>query len=405
MAIAAGVTGPAAVLTPYDEFPVHQSSRPFSELPSTDLAWDDGYFFGVYSARERIFLFTGMRINANADVVGGYAGINHAGRQHTVRLSRIWRPDFDTAIGPLSFRFVEPMREIHLSLADNPSDLQFDLRWIALAPPHEEAHHRAVNRSRPVTDQTRYTQGGTAAGRIRFKDHAFDVAPMQWFASRDHSWGLYSAREPLRPDPRWLPPPQVPAVRRALRFWMPFQTPEYSGFYHFHEDATGRQLAMNDTFGTPFEGVIHHGFDGPIVRLVAARHRLRFMPGTRAVAAGEIELVDEHGCTWQHAIEVASPPWSPATIGYNVDGGSWRDGGSISTYHGPGVYIEHDEFDFSRQPYRILNHLGAPMRAHGREHIAVLRSTDPDGRTAAGLGQLEFVCEGRYEPYGFEDEP
>lgn len=224
----------------------------------------------------------------------------------------------------------------------------------------------------------------------------------RWFASRDHSWGLYGAREPLCPDPRWLPPPEPPAVRRALRFWLPFQTPEYTGFYHFHEDAEGRQMPMNDTFGTPFEGAIHFGLEGPSVRLVSARHRLSFIPGTRAVSHGTVELRDERGGAWRHELEVVAPPWSPATIGYNVDGGSWKSGGNIGSYHGPGVYIEHDEFDFSRQPYHLLNHQGQPMRPHGREHLTVVRSTGPDGRTVVGLGQLEFLCEGRYAPYGFE---
>jgi len=50
------------MLTPYDEFPVHQYSRPFSELPNTDVSWDDGYYFGVYAAEAKLFLFTGMRI-------------------------------------------------------------------------------------------------------------------------------------------------------------------------------------------------------------------------------------------------------------------------------------------------------------------------------------------------------
>lgn len=34
------------LLTPYDELPVHQSSQPFSVIPSTDYGWDDGYYFG-----------------------------------------------------------------------------------------------------------------------------------------------------------------------------------------------------------------------------------------------------------------------------------------------------------------------------------------------------------------------
>ena len=40
------------MLTPYDEFPVHQASRPFSYIPSTDYNWDDGYYFGVQSRED-----------------------------------------------------------------------------------------------------------------------------------------------------------------------------------------------------------------------------------------------------------------------------------------------------------------------------------------------------------------
>ena len=49
------------MLTQYDEYPVHQSPYTFSEIPSTDYNWDDGYFFGIYNAEEQIFLYTGMR--------------------------------------------------------------------------------------------------------------------------------------------------------------------------------------------------------------------------------------------------------------------------------------------------------------------------------------------------------
>ena len=47
------------MLTPYDEYPVHQSPYPFSYIPSTDYNWDEGYYVGVFSAAERVFLATG----------------------------------------------------------------------------------------------------------------------------------------------------------------------------------------------------------------------------------------------------------------------------------------------------------------------------------------------------------
>lgn len=63
-------------LTPYDEFPVHQAPYSVSYVPSTDCAWDEGYFFGVYSAEAQVFMITGMRVNPNADIVGAHVGVN-----------------------------------------------------------------------------------------------------------------------------------------------------------------------------------------------------------------------------------------------------------------------------------------------------------------------------------------
>src|SRR5712691_8877603 len=100
------------MLTEYDEFPVHQSAYPFSEVPANDFNWDDGYYFGVYNGEERAFLYTGMRVTTNADMVGCHAGLSVGGRQTTVRASRIWRPNFATAVGPLRYEFLKAYRDI-----------------------------------------------------------------------------------------------------------------------------------------------------------------------------------------------------------------------------------------------------------------------------------------------------
>jgi hypothetical protein len=100
------------MLTPYDEFPVHQASRPFSHIPSTDYSWDDGYWFGVFSPDEKIFLGTGARVNPNTDMIGGYAFFNNNGVHSTTRFNRTWRGNFDTAIGPWRLEFVEPLKKI-----------------------------------------------------------------------------------------------------------------------------------------------------------------------------------------------------------------------------------------------------------------------------------------------------
>lgn len=116
-----------SLLTAYDEFPVHQSPHPFSFVPSTDYNWDDGYYFGVFSPNDGLFLATGARVNPNSDMFGGYALINVAGTQTTLRFNRVWRDNLDIAIGPWKVEFVEPLKRIRLSLGENDSGPTFDL--------------------------------------------------------------------------------------------------------------------------------------------------------------------------------------------------------------------------------------------------------------------------------------
>jgi hypothetical protein len=390
------------MLTQYDEFPVHQSAYPFSEIPSTDYAWDDGYFFGLYNADERVFFFSGMRVNPNTDMIGGYAGLSVDGRQYTARFSRPWRAFPDTSIGPLVYRFEEPFRRIRLLLEPNDSALTFDFEWVAVGAAYEEPHHLAWSRGRRTTDQTRYYQSGTARGWIQLEGKLWQFTDGEWWGSRDHSWGLYAQRAPLVPDAKWLPPREVPPVRQGMRWASWWGCQAHSGFYSVHESEEGQQLQMNDVFGTPLEGGIDFGLEGPQRKLVAARHELEFVPGTRLLARGTWYLTDDTGAHWKQVYTPASPGWNPVTIGYGA--GSWKDGGSMFTYHGvDGLTQEWDDFDFSRQPYEHTLYHGPTLRnVHNPEYLARVETTAPDGTVSVGSAHVEMFIPGRYTPYGFE---
>lgn len=408
------------MLSKYDEYPVHQASRPFDHIPSTDLNWDEGYYFGVFSADEKVYLLTGMRINPNADMIGGYAIINIAGRQYSVRFSRTWRQQMDTVIGPLSYEFIEPMKAIRLKLDANDSALAFDIVWTGVAPAFEEDHHIAETRGRITTDQTRYSQPGVAEGSIQFEGNRFEVTPDKWSGDRDHSWGLYADRKPLGGHKEWLPPVPREGDPRAFRFWTLFEAGDWAGFYHIHESPAGEQKKLNDVFGSPFEGHFFNGWDGPKVRLTAARHELRFKPGTRIFDSGTIHLTDENGGEWVQNFQVASPPWVIQTMGYTM--GSWKDGGTMHTYHGnEELVIEWDDFDFSEQPFEykpyqpkqggVASHadvvadfgLGSAAEAQGLEYLTRIELIAPDGSKHVGQGHVENFIHGRFDPYGFEE--
>ncbi len=402
------------MLTPYDEFPVHQASRPFSYIPSTDYSWDDGYFFAAFNPERGIWLQTGMRVNPNADMIGGYVVLVHQEKQFTLRLNRCWRREFDLRIGALRYEVLEPLKTWRLVLEQNDSGLEFDVRWIGASPPVLEKHHVATNRGRRTTDQSRYAQAGWGEGTISFRGETFILDPGQWGASRDHSWGLYAERPPLGPTQKWLPPRDMPGGTRALRFWSVFTTDLFSGFYHTHEDADGGQLEINDVFATPFEGSLFRKGEDQPVSLRAYDLDMDFVPGTRVLKAARVKLTDSHGDIWEQHYTVPTMPWTPRMIGYSP--GSWKDGGNFFTYHGSEeLAMEWDNLlDLSKQPMEPVVYgeggdaardsfgmrAGPDKPQTGTTFNAICHTTSPKGERSSGSAHLDFAVTGAYHPAG-----
>jgi hypothetical protein len=404
------------MLTPYDEFPVHQSPYPFSCVPSTDYNWDDGYYVGAFCPEEKLFLATGLRVNPNSDMIGGYSILNVAGLQYTVRFNRCWRPCFDLRVGPYAIEFIEPLRKFRFRLDEHGSDLSFDLVWEGVSPAYLEHHHLALNRGRRTTDQSRYSQPGKVTGTVKFRGRTYQASPETWSGSRDHSWGLYAERPPLGPLATLLPPKQLAGKRRAMRFWTCFRSEPFSGFFHVHETSEGEQCEMADVFGGPFEGRIYRGWSSEPVVLETIKHRFEYEPGTRILRRADFDFIDAHGESWHQEYIVASPPWLVVGMGYTP--GSWKDGGTFHTFHGSEeLALEWDEFDFSRQPVRYIPYKvsGAAAKDNygigidydkpiqGVEYLARVTTTAPDGSVGLGSCQIEHFVNGRYSPYGFED--
>lgn len=409
------------MLTPYDEFPVHQASRPFSFIPATDYSWDDGYYFGVFSPDEGIFIATGARVNPNTDMFGGYAFLNDNGMHHTTRFNRTWRGNFDIAIGPWRVEILEPLKKLRLVLEDNGSGLSFDIIWEGVSPAFEEDHHTAENRGRLTTDQTRYSQPGRASGWAEYKGRRIEITPDTWVAARDHSWGLYAERPPLAPVASLLPPRKQTGPQRAFRFWNCFVAGDYSGFYHLHETPEGEQKKMNDVFGTPLAGHVFKGWDSEPLHFTEASHDLSFAEGTRMLTACTMHLTDDRGGKWRIVYDVAAPPWMGQTMGYHP--GSWKDGGTFHTYHGSeDLAIEWDTMDWTVQPFvytpykvsgeHVATNFGegtgvedegnAGRTTHGVEYLMKVTLHAPDGSVHTGAAQVEAFINGRFDPYGFE---
>ena len=404
------------MLTRYDEYPIHQAVRPFSEIPSSDYAWSDGYYFAVYNPERKIKLFWCLRVHPNSDVVHAWGGIAHNDRQRTVRFSRAWRPECDTVIGPFDIDFIEAFKRIRLSLEPNESGYCYDLEWLGIAPPHEEDRRIFSENGRRVTDQLRYLQEGTARGWFGLDGERIEIRPEGgWGAFRDHSWGIYFTSPPIKPDEKWFSPAMrtrsfepnahLEPSRLAFMTWNNIKTEAFSGAYWVYEDEKGvTQPVWSSPQAMQVGGIVDFGWDGPRVHIIDVQHDYRFKEGTRLFAGGTTTLTDQQGGRWVNEYEIGGAPWLFYPCG--PWRGAWKDGGTWATYHGEGVAMQWDEIDISNQPldYQASPDLPVIPGLTGTEYECKLRVTDPQGGTHSGVGHVEVMSFGRYEKYGFADE-
>jgi hypothetical protein len=366
-------------INPFDDFPFHQTAAPIDIPEQSDRHFNDGYWFAFYAPGT--YVFCGLRLHPNSNVMDGYAGAVHAGEQRNVRFSRALRPDANKlSAGPLTLDVLAPLQRHRLSLAPNDSGVHFEVEVSvrALWPEARHLHHR---HGVLLNDVLRYTGVTRVTGDLVIDEERIEVDG--WFGARDHSWGIRASMGPRSPLGGGVPEPRDP---RAIRIWIPFECGEQRGFFHLHEDAEGNVL--------DFEGELLEG-DGSPVPLSGARHAFRYEPGSRRLAGGEFTLIDAGGGERQYNFEVVCEPVHPQGFGYSY---GWSDGGNPGVWRGPEA-MESSRFDVT-SPSRASGgeHLPAHRRLGATEFAA--RLTAPDG--AVGMAMVEHMIYGTYAPYGFE---
>lgn len=308
-------------LTPLDDLPWHQAAVPFGEAATSDPHFNDGYYFSAYDPAGSAYLFAGLRVHANNNVLDGYGGAVFGSRQAGVRVSRELRRDLVTRAGPLAVEILEPMRRIRVALAPNSSGVAFDLEWRATAPAFLEARHLTRRYGRVTNDILRYTQTGRASGTVTLPGGAASQFE-GWYGCRDHSWGL---RQMMGPDDRPRGTGREPGDPRAVRLWVPFEVGDHAGFFHLHEDREGRRL--------DFEGAIYPLDGSPAVPLRDAEHRIEY-DGQRRLARAWFRLTDASGRAREYVATPILPPAHPMGFGYSR---GWSDGGNPGLWRGPEV--------------------------------------------------------------------
>ncbi|MCB1028131.1 MAG: hypothetical protein KDB24_10260, partial [Microthrixaceae bacterium] len=163
----ANATGPLGAA---DEGFNHQIADTFATVGTSDPAWTEKVCAMALARDGSLQLGFGMGQYRNRNVMDAYAGVSRGVEQLTVRSSRRLYPDDETtAVGPITYDVIEPMRTVRFALAPNDvQPLSFDWTFTAALPPQSEerTHQRAPLGYRVSAELVRYHQMGTASGWV-----------------------------------------------------------------------------------------------------------------------------------------------------------------------------------------------------------------------------------------------
>ena len=320
------MTNPIGPLLPGDEALTHQIAETFAVTGTSDLSWTEKICAMAAAVDGSLQLGFGLGKYPNRNVMDGYAGVSRGVEQLTVRASRRLAPRFEhTAIGPIRYEVVEPLKSVRFVLEPNDTQpVAFDWTFEAIVPPFLEDRTHRRNGVRVASDLVRYHQTGTATGWVEVDGARTDIAPDTWVSTRDHSWGTrFDVGQP-QTDVE-----QVDALAGVSfrMIWSPLamRRPDgsrYALLLHY-------QIAKAPGFlhKTVMGGVEHP--DGRMERWSDLEPALRFDPANRRLLGGTVGATTEDGTTRVLEIEAVSDTGFHLGAGlyFGFDGhhhGEWR---------------------------------------------------------------------------------
>src|SRR6266508_731634 len=109
------------MLSPLDDYPIHQVPQPVRRVCTSDRNFYDRYYFNCMSTEGAPdgdpFLIMGMGQYPNLGVADAFAVVVHDGVHRVVRSSRALGLDrMDTTVGPFAVTVVEGLQELQFRL-------------------------------------------------------------------------------------------------------------------------------------------------------------------------------------------------------------------------------------------------------------------------------------------------
>ncbi|MGY0541455.1 hypothetical protein ACW14X_28335 [Nocardioides sp. YJ-D4] len=247
-------------------------------------------------------IILGFGIYPAKNVVDGFIQLSNGTEQRNLRFSdELSATDWRTG-GPFRWDVQEPNREWRLTLAPNPTGIEFDLRWTARTP----AWQGSVAVTNTAGDPTSFDhlfQSGTYSGWLIID--GVDQQVDGWYGQRDRSRGV-----------------RTMSGGQGLHIWYQAQFPDRSIGFLLVEGRDGSRLLL--------EGAVMHT-DGGLDDIVEVTHDLVF-DDSLDLEAGWVRVVTESGATYDVATDAGAS-------------GGYMAGAGYGGHHGKPMGRDHQEYD------------------------------------------------------------
>jgi hypothetical protein len=274
------------VLTPLDDYPIHQTALPIAHAATGDPNHYDRYWFNGY--REDFYFAFGMAVYPNRGIIDAAIATVHDGVQRSVFASgRMPADRTHTRVGPLSIDIVEPLRitHVHADAADLGigADVTFTARTVAL----EEPRQTMTNGPRLVMDSTRLTQWGTWSGAITTGGDTIRLESL--YGTKDRSWGVRPVGQAAGAAPDATPP-------QIFFLWAPINFADRCTHFLCFERSEGQRIvgsqSVLDIIG-PHDPTWNA--DERIRHLAGTVADVRWAPGLRRSEGATLRMLSHDG--------------------------------------------------------------------------------------------------------------
>lgn len=358
------------MLSPLDDYPVHQIAAPIRRVATSDRNFYDRYYFNCHDSTGDLFMIMGMGQYPNLGVADAFALLRRGNEHRVVRASREMGPDRrETEVGPFRIEVIEGLRTVRFVLEPNEYGVSFDLTFSGAIPATAEPHHLVRAAERVIIDASRFCQTGSWSGTLTIDGETRQATPDRWWGNRDRSWGIRPVGEPE--------PAGRPGEFRTF-YWVyaPVRFPDYSIVVIVQEDEEGNRVLEEAVQIWPEEaGRAPEHLGRPEVSV-------DLLPGTRVPRGATIRFARRDDKLPEISVECAVTAHLGVGTGYGQDA-DWRHG----MYQGPlavsGLSLDITDEETKPKLWGMTDNLAR------FEHA---------GQT--GWGLFEFMAIGPHKPSG-----